>query len=117
MFFLCCFQIETVFGSPNMTVAYHVTGGDIVYPPSVVLNGLNAYGRDKLIADLRQYLPMVTALPQPVALWRSSPAPSLQLKTGQQYETDALCFCCVNFSFNLEVYFTVNSSYRENDSE
>lgn len=78
-------QVETVFGSPNMTVAYHVTGGDIVYPPSVVLDGLNAYGRDKLIADLRQYLPMVTALPQPVALWRSSPASSLQLKTVLQF--------------------------------
>lgn len=78
-------QIETVFGSPNMTVAYHVTGGDIVYPPSVVLDGLNAYGRDKLIADLRQYLPLVTALPQPVALWRSSPAPNVQLKTVLQF--------------------------------
>ncbi|XP_055010665.1 UPF0606 protein KIAA1549L [Boleophthalmus pectinirostris] len=78
-------QVETVFGSPNMTVAYHVTGTDVVYPPSVVLDGLNAYGRDKLIADLRQYLPMVTALPLPVALWRSSPAPSLQLKTVLQF--------------------------------
>lgn len=76
-------QVETVFGSPNMTVAYHVTGGDIVYPPSVVLEGLNSYGRDKLIADLRQYLPMVTALPLPVAPWRSSPATGFQLKTGQ----------------------------------
>ncbi|KAK7913685.1 hypothetical protein WMY93_013896 [Mugilogobius chulae] len=78
-------QVETVFGSPNMTVAYHVTGTDIVYPPSVVLDGLNTYGRDKLIADLRQYLPMVTALPLPVALWRSSPASSLQLKTVLQF--------------------------------
>uniref|UniRef100_A0A3B3Z690 KIAA1549-like b n=1 Tax=Periophthalmus magnuspinnatus TaxID=409849 RepID=A0A3B3Z690_9GOBI len=75
--------VETVFGSPNMTVAYHVTGTDMVYSPSMVLDGLSAYGRDKLIADLRQYLPMVTALPLPVALWRSSPAPSLQLKTLQ----------------------------------
>lgn len=76
-------QVETVFGSPNMTVAYHVTGGDIVYPPSVVMEGLASYGRDKLIADLRQYLPMVTALPSPVALWRLSPATGFQLKTGQ----------------------------------
>lgn len=75
--------METVFGSPNMTVAYHVTGGDIVYPPSVVMEGLASYGRDKLIADLRQYLPMVTALPLPVALWRPSPATGFQLKTGQ----------------------------------
>lgn len=75
--------METVFGSPNMTVAYHVTGRDTVYPPSVVLEGLESYGRDKLIADLRQYLPLVTALPLPVAPWRTRPASSFQLKTGQ----------------------------------
>lgn len=75
--------METVFGSPNMTVAYHVTGRDTVYPPSVVLEGLESYGRDKLIADLRQYLPLVTALPLPVAPWRARPASSFQLKTGQ----------------------------------
>ncbi|MEQ2283080.1 hypothetical protein AMECASPLE_007472 [Ameca splendens] len=68
-----------------MTVAYHVTGGDTVYPPYVVVEGLNSYGRDKLIADLRQYLPMVTALPLPVALWRSSPATGFQLKTVLQF--------------------------------
>ncbi|XP_056268675.1 UPF0606 protein KIAA1549L [Pseudoliparis swirei] len=78
-------QVETVFGSPNMTVAYHVTGGDMVYPPSVVLEGLDAYGRDKLISDLRQYLPMVTALPLPVSLWRSRPATGFQLKTVLQF--------------------------------
>ncbi len=55
----------------------------MVYSPSVVLEGLDSYGRDKLIADLRQYLPMVTALPLPVASWRPSPASGLQLKTGQ----------------------------------
>lgn len=76
--------METVFGSPNMTVAYHVTGQDTVYPPSVLLESLDYYGRDKLIADLRQYLPMVTALPLPVAPWRPSPATGFQLKTGQQ---------------------------------
>ena len=75
--------METVFGSPNMTVAYHVTGGDIVYLPSAVMEALAYYGRDKLIADLRQYLPLVTALPLPVALWRPSPATGFQLKTGQ----------------------------------
>ncbi|XP_057689969.1 UPF0606 protein KIAA1549L isoform X2 [Corythoichthys intestinalis] len=78
-------QVETVFGSPNMTVAYHVTGRDMVYVPSVVLSGLDWYGRDKLIADLRQYLPMVTALPIPVAMWRTSPAPGFQLKTVLQF--------------------------------
>lgn len=76
-------QVETVFGSPNMTVAYHVTGGDSVYPPSVVLDALESYGRDRLIADLRQYLPMVTALPIPVAPWRPNPTSSFQLRTGQ----------------------------------
>lgn len=75
-------QVETVFGSPNMTVAYHVTAGDTVYPPSVVLDALEWYGRDRLIADLRQYLPMVTALPVPVAPWRPSPTRGFQLKTG-----------------------------------
>ncbi|XP_061882707.1 UPF0606 protein KIAA1549L isoform X1 [Entelurus aequoreus] len=78
-------QVETVFGSPNMTVAYHVTGKDMVYVPSVVLSGLDAYGRDKLIADLRQYLPMVTALPIPVAVWRTNPALGFQLKTVLQF--------------------------------
>uniref|UniRef100_A0A1A7WG66 KIAA1549 n=1 Tax=Iconisemion striatum TaxID=60296 RepID=A0A1A7WG66_9TELE len=78
-------QVETVFGSPNMTVAYHVTGADIVYPPSVVVEGLTSYGRDKLIADLRQYLPLVTALPLPVALWRPCPATGFQLKTVLQF--------------------------------
>uniref|UniRef100_A0A1A8V7E8 KIAA1549 n=2 Tax=Nothobranchius TaxID=28779 RepID=A0A1A8V7E8_NOTFU len=78
-------QVETVFGSPNMTVAYHVTGGDVVYPPSVVVEGLTSYGRDKLIADLRQYLPLVTALPLPVALWRPCPATGFQLKTVLQF--------------------------------
>ncbi|XP_072236531.1 UPF0606 protein KIAA1549L isoform X1 [Leuresthes tenuis] len=78
-------QVETVFGSPNMTVAYHVTGGDIVYLPSAVMEALAYYGRDKLIADLRQYLPLVTALPLPVALWRPSPATGFQLKTVLQF--------------------------------
>ncbi|XP_041648010.1 UPF0606 protein KIAA1549L [Cheilinus undulatus] len=81
-------QVETVFGSPNMTVAYHVTGGDTVYVPSVVLEGLNSYGRDKLIADLRQYLPMVTALPLPVTTWRPIPATGFQLKTVLQFVGD-----------------------------
>ncbi|KAK0136967.1 UPF0606 protein KIAA1549L [Merluccius polli] len=74
-------QVETVFGSPNMTVAYHVTGEGTVYTPSVVLEGLGSYGRDRLIADLRQYLPMVTALPIPTALWRPTSATGFQLQT------------------------------------
>ncbi|KAJ3593040.1 hypothetical protein NHX12_005378 [Muraenolepis orangiensis] len=74
-------QVETVFGSPNMTVAYHVTGEGMVYTPSAVLQGLGSYGRDRLIADLRQYLPMVTALPVPTALWRPTSATGFQLQT------------------------------------
>lgn len=84
-------QVETVFGSPNMTVAYHVTAGDTVYPPSTVLDALESYGRDKLIADLRQYLPMVTALPVPVAPWRPSPTRRFQLKTGQRLRLRNIC--------------------------
>ncbi|XP_059927486.1 UPF0606 protein KIAA1549L isoform X2 [Gadus macrocephalus] len=74
-------QVETVFGSPNMTVAYHVTGEGAVYTPAAVLEGLGSYGRDRLIADLRQYLPMVTALPIPTALWRPTSASGFQLQT------------------------------------
>lgn len=70
-----------------MTVAYHVTGRDTVYPPSVVLEALDSYGRDKLIADLRQYLPMVTALPLAGTLWKPSSTTSFQLKTGWQLIT------------------------------
>ena len=72
-----------MFGSPNMTVAYHVTGEGAVYTPAAVLEGLGSYGRDRLIADLRQYLPMVTALPIPTALWRPTSASGFQLQTGQ----------------------------------
>lgn len=74
-----------------MTVAYHVTAGDTVYPPSVVLDALESYGRDKLIADLRQYLPMVTALPVPVAPWQPSPTRGFQLKTGQRLPLRNIC--------------------------
>ncbi|XP_045071047.1 UPF0606 protein KIAA1549L isoform X1 [Coregonus clupeaformis] len=74
-------QVETVFGSPNVTVGYHVIGADIVYPPSVVVEALHSYGWDRLMGDVRQFVPMVTALPNTAAPWRSSPAIGLQLKT------------------------------------
>ncbi|XP_046907818.1 UPF0606 protein KIAA1549L-like [Hypomesus transpacificus] len=74
-------QLETVFGSPNMTVVYHVIGAGLVYHPSVVMEALGSYGRDRLIADLRHFLPMVTALPSPVSLWRPGPAIGLLLQT------------------------------------
>uniref|UniRef100_A0A674E8I2 KIAA1549 like n=1 Tax=Salmo trutta TaxID=8032 RepID=A0A674E8I2_SALTR len=71
----------TVFGSPNVTVGYHVIGADMVYPPSVVVEALHSYGRDRLMGDVRQFVPMVTALPNTAAPWKTSPAISLQLKT------------------------------------
>ncbi|XP_034143597.1 UPF0606 protein KIAA1549L isoform X2 [Esox lucius] len=74
-------QVETVFGSPNVTVGYHVTGVDIVYPPSVVVKALHSYGWDRLMSDVRQFVPMVTALPNTAAPWRPSPAIGHQLKT------------------------------------
>ncbi|XP_045564266.1 UPF0606 protein KIAA1549L [Salmo salar] len=74
-------QVETVFGSPNVTVGYHVIGADMVYPPSVVVEALHSYGRDRLMGDVRQFVPMVTALPNTAAPWKPSPAISLQLKT------------------------------------
>ncbi|KAL1007719.1 hypothetical protein UPYG_G00090670 [Umbra pygmaea] len=74
-------QVETVFGSPNVTVGYHVTGADIVYPPYVVVEALHSYGWERLMSDVRQFVPMVTALPNTAAPWRPSPAIGLQLKT------------------------------------
>ncbi|XP_029624030.1 UPF0606 protein KIAA1549L isoform X1 [Salmo trutta] len=74
-------QVETVFGSPNVTVGYHVIGADMVYPSSVVVEALHSYGRDRLMGDVRQFVPMVTALPNTAAPWKTSPAISLQLKT------------------------------------
>ena len=62
-------------------------GAGLVYHPSVVMEALGSYGRDRLIADLRHFLPMVTALPSPVSLWRPGPAIGLLLQTGQQDPT------------------------------
>uniref|UniRef100_A0A8C7QYM0 KIAA1549 like n=1 Tax=Oncorhynchus mykiss TaxID=8022 RepID=A0A8C7QYM0_ONCMY len=53
----------------------------MVYPPSVVVEALHSYGRDRLMGDVRQFVPMVTALPNTAAPWKPSPAISLQLKT------------------------------------
>lgn len=67
-----------------MTVGYYVTRGDMVYTTSVVVEALGSYGMDRLMADIRQFVPMVQAVPVPAAPWRPTPAISLMLKTGQR---------------------------------
>lgn len=67
-----------------MTVGYYVTCGDMVYTTSVVVEALSSYGMDRLMADIRQFAPMVQAVPIPAAPWRPTPAISLMLKTGQR---------------------------------
>ncbi|MFT7806792.1 UPF0606 protein KIAA1549L homolog isoform X3 [Arapaima gigas] len=74
-------QVENLTGSSNVTVGYSVSSGRMVYMASVVVEALSAYGVEKLIADIRQYVPLVQTLPIPVTPWRPSPAISLQLKT------------------------------------
>ncbi|XP_018618706.2 UPF0606 protein KIAA1549L isoform X2 [Scleropages formosus] len=74
-------QVENLTGSSNVTVGYSVASGRTVYMASVVVEALSAYGVHKLIADIRQYVPLVQSLPIPVVPWRPSPAISLQLKT------------------------------------
>ncbi|XP_017322272.1 UPF0606 protein KIAA1549L isoform X5 [Ictalurus punctatus] len=74
-------QIESLSTVPNVTVGYYVTRGDMVYTTSVVVEALGSYGMDRLMADIRQFVPMVQAVPVPAAPWRPTPAISLMLKT------------------------------------
>ncbi|MCJ8733646.1 hypothetical protein PDJAM_G00226010 [Pangasius djambal] len=74
-------QIESLSTAHNVTVGYYVTRGDMVYTPSVVVEALSSYGMDRLMADIRQFVPMVQAVPIPAAPWRPTPAISLMLKT------------------------------------
>ncbi|KAF5894478.1 uncharacterized protein DAT39_015819, partial [Clarias magur] len=74
-------QIESLSTVPNVTVGYYVTRGDMVYTTSVVVEALISYGLDRLMADIRQFVPMVQAMPIPATPWRSTPAISLMLKT------------------------------------
>ncbi|XP_026855287.2 UPF0606 protein KIAA1549L isoform X3 [Electrophorus electricus] len=74
-------QIERLSMAANMTVGYYVTHGDKVYTPSVVVEALNAYGLERLIADIRQFVPQVQAVPIPADHWRPRPAISQMLKT------------------------------------
>ncbi|XP_072574243.1 UPF0606 protein KIAA1549L isoform X3 [Paramormyrops kingsleyae] len=74
-------QLENLTGTSNVTVAYSVGSGSTVFMTSVVIEALAVYGIDKLMTDIRQFVPLVQSLSIPVAPWRPSPAISLQLKT------------------------------------
>uniref|UniRef100_A0A8B9JKH5 KIAA1549 like n=1 Tax=Astyanax mexicanus TaxID=7994 RepID=A0A8B9JKH5_ASTMX len=84
IFFIVCNlfpQIESLTIVPNVTLGYYVSRGDTVYMASVVVEALNAYGLERLMADIRQFVPLVQAAPVPAAPWRPTPAISLMLKT------------------------------------
>ncbi|KAL1256191.1 hypothetical protein QQF64_011736, partial [Cirrhinus molitorella] len=74
-------KIESISSVPNVTVGYYVTRGELVYAASVVVEALNIYGIERLMADIRQFVPLVHAIPIPAVPWRPSPAISLMLKT------------------------------------
>ncbi|XP_037395963.1 UPF0606 protein KIAA1549L isoform X2 [Pygocentrus nattereri] len=74
-------KIESLSIVPNVTVGYYVARGEMVYMASVVVEALTAYGLERLMADIRQFVPLVQAVPIPAAPWRPSPAISLMLKT------------------------------------
>ncbi|XP_050991196.1 LOW QUALITY PROTEIN: UPF0606 protein KIAA1549L [Labeo rohita] len=74
-------KIESISSVPNVTVGYYVTRGEMVYTASVVVEALNVYGIERLMADVRQFVPLVQAIPIPAVPWRPSPAISLMLKT------------------------------------
>lgn len=65
-----------------MTVGYYVLRGKSVLVASVVMDTLVSYGFDKLLNDIREYVPVVLAIPNPVAPWLPSLGIHLQLKTG-----------------------------------
>ncbi|XP_016362645.1 UPF0606 protein KIAA1549L-like isoform X1 [Sinocyclocheilus anshuiensis] len=74
-------KIESISSVPNVTVGYYVTRGEMVYTASVVVEALSVYGIERLMADIRQFVPLVQAIPIPPVPWRPSPAISLMLKT------------------------------------
>ncbi|KAL1263756.1 hypothetical protein QQF64_006495 [Cirrhinus molitorella] len=45
--------IESISSVPNVTVGYYVTRGELVYAASVVVEALNIYGIERLMADIR----------------------------------------------------------------
>lgn len=74
-------KVDSISRVPNVTVGYYVTRGVMVYTASVVVEALTVYGIERLMADIRQFVPLVQAVPMPAARWRPSPAISLMLKT------------------------------------
>ncbi|XP_056622742.1 UPF0606 protein KIAA1549L isoform X3 [Triplophysa dalaica] len=74
-------KVESISSVPNVTVGYYVTHGGMVYTASVVVEALNLYGFERLMADIRQFVPLVQAVPMPAARWRPSPAITHMLKT------------------------------------
>ncbi|XP_026143591.1 UPF0606 protein KIAA1549L isoform X2 [Carassius auratus] len=74
-------KIESISSVPNVTVGYYVTHGEMVYTASVVVDALSVYGIERLMADIRQFVPLVQAIPIPAVPWRPSPAISMMLKT------------------------------------
>ncbi|XP_026087043.1 UPF0606 protein KIAA1549L-like [Carassius auratus] len=74
-------KIGSISSIPNVTVGYYVTRGEMVYTASVVVEALSVYGIERLMADIRQFVPLVQAIPIPAVPWRPSPAISLMLKT------------------------------------
>uniref|UniRef100_A0A9J7XZW1 KIAA1549-like b n=1 Tax=Cyprinus carpio carpio TaxID=630221 RepID=A0A9J7XZW1_CYPCA len=53
----------------------------MVYTASVVVEALSVYGIERLMADIRQFVPLVQAIPIPAVPWRPSPAISMMLMT------------------------------------
>lgn len=90
-------QIESLFIIANVTVGYYVTRGDMVYTSSAVVEALSAYGLKRLMADIRQFVPVVQTVPIPAAHWRPIPAISLMLKTGQRCQTFQYWKCFQRF--------------------
>uniref|UniRef100_A0A8C1LU89 KIAA1549-like a n=1 Tax=Cyprinus carpio TaxID=7962 RepID=A0A8C1LU89_CYPCA len=50
----------------NVTVGYYILRGKTVLVASVVMDTLASYGFDKLLSDIREYVPVVLAIPSPV---------------------------------------------------
>lgn len=103
---------------PNVTVGYYVTHGEMVYTASVVVEALSIYGIERLMADIRQFVPLVQAIPIPAVPWRPSPAISLMLKTGQSHSsisvTTLMCQRCHTYFFPYQFNNTAIFIVRPN---
>ncbi|XP_065147757.1 UPF0606 protein KIAA1549L isoform X2 [Paramisgurnus dabryanus] len=75
-------QLERDICTPsNVTLGYYVLRGKTVIVTSVVMDTLSLFGFDKLLDNIREYVPVVLAIPNPVAPWLPSLGIHLQLKT------------------------------------